>query len=452
MLALALPVVVMNFLHVAVEYTDTWLAGNFLTPNTAPLAAINQITYLMWMIFTLFAVLSIGATALIARFVGAGDIETAKDTAGQSLLLGLILSLIALAVGWFAIEPLVGLLNLEPDAANLAVRYLKIVLPVLPAMMVEEVGSACLRAAGDTISGMVAVAVVNVVNILLSASLLIGLGPFPVKGWEGLAIGSACARVVGAAIIIGLLIYGRAGMRLRWPQLRLNVDIMRRLLRIGTPGGLDAISLVLCQLWFVAIINLLGNVAAAAHGIGVRVEALAYMPGAAFQMAAATLVGQFLGAGKPKQATHSTLMACGVATAIMTFCGFMFYFFAAELAGVFLPAANSDVGELTASLLRVSAFSMPPLALVIVLIGTLRGAGDTRWPLAITLIGFLGIRLPLAYYLAYDTIHIPFIEVTLPGWNLGVIGAWYAMVIDIYIRCGLMCARFFQGGWKRVRV
>lgn len=452
MLALAAPVVVMNFLHIAVEYVDTWLAGNYLTPNEAPLAAINQIRYVMWMVFTLFTVVSIGATAVVARFVGARDYRSARRATGQSLLLGMGISMVVLAVGWLAIEPLVGLLNLEPTAATLAIRYLRIALPVLPAIMVEEVGSACLRAAGDTVSGMVAVGVVNVVNIILSASLLTGWGPFPRLGWQGLAIGSVCGRVVGATIILGLLIGGRAGLWVRWRLLRPDWAMQKRLLRIGLPGGVDSVSLVFCQLWFVAIINRLGNTAAAAHGIGVSIEALAYMPGAAFQLATATLVGQFLGAGDRRRAKRSALMACGVGTAIMSLCGVAFFVFAPQFAGIFLPGSGNEVGRTAATLLRVSAISMPPLAVTIVLTGALRGSGDTRWPLLFTLIGFLGIRIPLAYYLAYEWIELPLVGLGVGGCGLGVIGAWYAMITDIFVRCALVSARFLHGGWRGVRV
>ncbi len=451
LLALALPVVVINYLHVAVEYVDTWLAGNFLA-GAAPLAAINQIRYLMWFVFMLFAVVSIGATALVARSVGAGDRRSAVAATNQAFVLGLGASLVLTAAGWAWLEPLVSLLQLSTGAQRLAITYLRIILPLLPAIMIEEVGIACLRGAGDTVSGLVIVAVVNVVNVVVSVGFLLGLGPLPELGWLGLAIGTATARLVGGLIIFLLLLRGRAGLRLRLGSMRPDRQMQRRLLRIGVPGGIDSIVVVICHMGFVALINRLGNLAAAAHGVGVSIEALAYMPGAAFQAAAATLAGQFLGAGQPRRASHSVWLACLVSCGLMSLAGLLFFFGSAQLAGFFLGPSNAEVAPVAAHLLRITAVSMPALALSMVLTGGLRGAGDTRWPLFISIVGLVGVRIPLAVWLAYDVVHVPLVGVEFAGWNLGVVGAWYAMVVDVYLRCLLTSLRWWHGGWQRVEV
>ena len=450
MLRLVAPVLAMNVLHVMVEYVDTWLTGNYLEGD-APLAAINQIRYVMWMVFNLFAVVSIGATAMVARFVGAGDRRQAGRVTHQAILLGIVIALVMMVVGHLFLERFVMLLRLEGEAAKLAVRYLRIVLPFLPLIMLEEVGIACLRGAGDTVSGLWAVAVVNLVNVVLSSCLLLGLGPFSALGWDGLAIGTACARLVGGLIVVWLLVRGRAGLRLRFRLLRPIRDLMRRLLRIGVPGGADAISVILCHLWFVSIINQLGPRAAAAHAVAVSIEALAYMQGAAFQIAAATMVGQYLGAGQHDRAGRSVLMACGVGGGLMTAAGVFFFVGAEPLAGFFLGESNAQVIPISGQLLRIVSFAMPPLALSMVLTGALRGAGDTRWPLAITFVGFLGVRIPLAYLLAQDSVDVPLLG-PISGWGLGVVGAWYAMVADVWVRCLLVVVRFAHGGWKRTEV
>jgi len=344
MLRLALPVLVTNLLHVLVEHVDTWLAGNYLIEQgDAPMAAIGLVRYLMWFVFTLFTVLSIGAMALVARMVGGGNLPAARRATNQALSVGIILSLIFMFAGWYLVEPLVALLQLEGEAARLAVRYLLFVLPVLPAIMIEEVGVACLRGAGDMVSGLIAMVVVNIVNISVSSCLLLGAGPFPELGWSGLAIGTLCGRVVGAIVILVLLLRGRAGLGLSLAQLRPDWHLIRRMLRIGIPGGLDAVTVVSCHMWYVSIINQLGARAAAAHGVGVSIEALAYMPGAAFQAAAATMAGQFLGAQLPERAARSVLVALAAGTAFMTGVGVLFYFGSEPLAEFFLGARESSV-------------------------------------------------------------------------------------------------------------
>jgi Na+-driven multidrug efflux pump len=201
-----------------------------------------------------------------------------------------------------------------------------------------------------------------------------------------------------------------------------------------------------------SIINALGTVEAAAHGLGVRVESLAYLPGTAFQVAAATLAGQFLGAGDDRRAKRSVVMACLSAGILLSAAGLSFYFCGGWFTWLFLGQASPAVGDLTVRLLRIVAFSMPSLALMMVLSGALRGAGDTRWPLAFTFLGFLGIRIPLAYYLAWDEILIPWADLSIAGCGLSVLGAWYAMIIDVIVRSLLMLFRFLHGGWQRVDV
>ena len=176
--------------------------------------------------------------------------------------------------------------------------------------------------------------------------------------------------------------------------MRPDFDLIRRILRIGIPGGIDVLLVSICHLIYLRIVLSLGDVAAAAHGVAIQVEALGYMPGGAFQISAATMAGQYLGARDLVRARSSVVMACVVATAVMVVAGIVFYVAATPLASFFLKAARREVIPLAAELLRVVAFAMAPLALVMVLVGALRGAGDTRWPLALNLLGI--VLLPRA--------------------------------------------------------
>jgi Na+-driven multidrug efflux pump len=203
---------------------------------------------------------------------------------------------------------------------------------------------------------------------------------------------------------------------------------------------------------YLRIVLALGDVAAAAHGVAIQVEALGYMPGGAFQISASTLAGQYLGARDFIRARHSVIMACAVATVIMVAAGIVFYVAAVPLAAFFLGGTNNVVVPLAARLLRIVAYAMPPLALMMVLVGALRGAGDTRWPLVLNLLGVVLVRVPLAMYLAYDTISIPLLGYTIAGAGLGVVGAWYGAVADICIRCALLILRFRHDGWQRIDV
>jgi putative MATE family efflux protein len=271
-------------------------------------------------------------------------------------------------------------------------------------------------------------------------------------GWTGIAVGTAIGHCCGALMLMTLLACGRAGFRLRLAAMRPDFTLMRRILRIGIPGGIDVVLVSICHLIYLRIVLTLGDLAAAAHGVAIQVEALGYMPGGAFQISASTMAGQYIGARDLVRARSSVVMACIVATGVMVVAGVFFYVAAVPLATLFLKGASQEVIPLAAQLLRVVAYAMAPLALVMVLVGALRGAGDTTWPLALNLVGIVFFRVPLALYLSHGEIHLPVIDYTLRGANLGVVGAWYAAIIDIVVRCILLMLRFRHDAWQSIEV
>jgi putative MATE family efflux protein len=451
MLRLAMPVLVEEILTLLVSYTDWWLTGHYLEGSSFK-AAMGLMAYTMWLIPCLFASVAIGAVALTSRFRGAGDRRSASRVANQAMLIGLVMALVATIAALQLGQQFVTLMQLQDDAATLAVSYLWILIPAIPAIMIEQVGAACLRGAGDTLSGMFAKTIVNVVNVVISVSLVLLWRDAPDLAWKGLAIGTACGHAVGALVLLGLLIKGRAGLRLRWRRMWPDLSLIRRLLRIGLPGGVDTLAVLTCHLTYVAIINRAGTLDAAAHGLGVQIEALAYLPGSAFQVAAATMAGQYLGAGDIRRAMRGVLVACLVGGSVMASAGLVFFFGGGWLTAFFTGSSLDPTAQLTTRLLRIVAWSMPSLAIVSILTGALRGAGDTRWPLLFTFIGFVGVRLPGACLLAWEEVAIPLTGISIPGFGWGVMGAWYAMVADTVLRSILVLIRFFQGGWKNVRV
>lgn len=448
---LALPVLAQETLNIFVTYTDWWLVGHYLE-GPAYKAAMTLMSYMMWLVPSIFAAAAIGATALVARFTGAGDRQSASHVANQALLIGLSFAVVGVAITVVLGRPFISAMQLRGSAAGHAWIYLGIIIPVIPLIMVERVGVACLYGAGDTVTAFVIKLIENAVNIVLSTSLVIGWGPLPELGWKGIAIGTAAAYFTGGLLLLAVLLRGRAGLRLRLQEMRPDVPVIRRLLRIGLPGGADVLMILSCHLAYVAIINRLGTAASAAHGLGVQIEAMAYLPGTAFSVAAATMAGQFLGALDSHRAMRGVLNALTVGVGILTVAALIFYFGGGALTTFFTGDPHDPTGRETASLLKIVAFATPFLAVVQVLSGALRGAGDTRWPLAINLAGFLGVRLPAACLLAWPEVDMPLIGVTIPGFGLGVAGAWYAMTTDVILRALLFAGHFLRGSWKRTEV
>ncbi len=453
MLRLAIPALAEEFLVLMVTWTDWWLAGHFFSDDgDATKAAMGLMAYVMWLVPSLFATVAIGATALIARWTGAGDHGKANRTANQAYLVAGFVAAGLTTITWFYGELFIDTMQLTGDAADFALEYLVIVTPLIPLIMCSQVGAACLRGAGDTLSGFVAKFAVVFVNILVSTMLVTGWGPWEPIGWKGIAIGTASGYAVGGALILTILVVGRAGLKLRFVSMKPDFEILAKLFRIGLPGGFDIGTLLFCQLLFLALINSMGKASAAAHGLAVQIEACTFLPGAAFQVAAATMAGQFLGARLPKRAVSSVRLCTGIGMIIMCSGGLALYFCGTEIACFFTGDYADPTTAQTGDLLRIIALAMPCLAIVIIVSGAFRGAGDTVWPFLITGFGFFAIRIPLAAWLAFESIEIPWTSFAITGIGLGVEGAWYAMAIDLAVRSVLVGARFVHGGWQHIKL
>ena len=446
---LAWPVMTEELLNLFVGYTDWWLAGRFLQGDQYQ-AAMALMVYILWLIPSLFSAVAIGATALIARSIGAGDQQQAQRVAHQALLSGLALSLLITAGMALGGPTLLRLLRLPQAAQPAALEYLLIIVPAIPAIMVEQVAIAVLRGAGDTVTGLLAKCVVNVVNAVVSAGLVVGWWIFPELGWRGLAWGTAIGHMTAGLLLLVALTSGFSGIRWRWRELRPERELLVRMWRVGLPGGLDMLAVLGCHLGYVSIINTLGTAAAAAHGLGVQLEALAYAPASSFSVAAATLTGQYLGAGDAARASRTIRQAILLAGTFMTTMGIAFAAFGWLLVGWFVGADAQQTTDLATAYMRIVAWSMPFLAVTMILSGALRGAGDTRWTLLITFAGLALIRIPGAAWLSWDEFSLPLMGWSMTGWGMGVRGAWWAMVIDVAIRCFLLIFRFLHGGWKRL--
>jgi len=345
---------------------------------------------------------------------------------------------------------LAALFGLNPTATGYIVTYWNWTALALPAMMLEQIGGAALRASGDTLSAMFALVATTLVDLFFSYVLVLGIEPFPQLGWPGLALGSVIGYYVGAVIMLLALNFGRANLTLSRPRLAGQMQEIRRLLAIGIPGGIDMLAMIACHMGFVRVINELGTQAAAAHGIAIRLESLSYLPAIAFQVAATTMVGQFLGAHQPARAKHSVWVACMVGEVFVVLCGGVLFYWSDSLTPL-MTNSGGDVAPLAARVLRIICLIQPALVVLMILTGALRGAGDTRWPLINTFIGLLLIRIPLAILLALPEITLPFVG-RIELMNLGLVGAWYAMVVDLCARTTLIVWRFRHGAWTKIKV
>jgi putative MATE family efflux protein len=448
-LSLAWPVLALNLLVLTVDLSDRFLVGNLPAPTPevaeARLAARGTAHYVAWFISSYTILVSVGATALVAHCVGAGDWQTARRAAGQAIVLAGIVGVVGSILG-LAFLPSFGLTG---DAAEYATDYLRPMFALLAFRVIEVGGVASLVGAGDTRTGLWVQGGVAVTNVPLAWILCRGVPAMPLigfPGWDGLGfigvpLGTSICYLLAGVAVLTVLIRGRAGLRLHssdvWPDLAL----LGRLLRVSIPAAIDSLSIVGGQFWFLHIVNRLGNLPASAHGIAIGWEALGYLSGHAFGTAAMTMVGQNLGARRPELAARSAWTAFALGIAMMCTMGAVFYALAPRMFWLFCQEPKElPVIEAGVPVLRLIAFAMPGLASTMVFTSALRGAGDTRVPVLFTWIGFLAFRIPLAYLL------------TGPSFNLGLLGAWIAMTADLYVRGAFFLWRFSSGRWKLARV
>jgi putative MATE family efflux protein len=440
---LAWPILALNALVLAVEHSDRYLVGNLpgaeaLTKRSM-LAAQTTAHYVAWFISSYTVLVSVGATALVARCTGARDSATAVRATHQALLLGAAVGVIGAALGLTLLRPFVGLIGLEPASAEYAVRYLRPIFTLLPFRVVEVAGVACLIGAGDTRTGLCVQGGIAVVNVGLAWTLsrLAGLG------FVGVPLGTAISYLLGSAAVLTVLSHGRAGLRINLRGFMPHGELLRRLLRVSTPAAADSLSVMAGQMWFLHIVNQIGDrvTAPSAHGIALVWEALGYLSGHAFGTAAMTLVGQNLGARDPRQAARSGWTAFALGCGVMTMMGGFFLAFAPSMFWIYCQdPGQQPVADAGIPVLRLIAVAMPGLASTMIFTAALRGAGDTRVPVLFTWIGLGAVRIPLAYLL------------TQPALGLDLLGAWLAMTADLYVRGAFFLWRFASGKWQFARV
>ena len=295
---------------------------------------------------------------------------------------------------------------------------------------------------------MMILAVVNLLNMIVT-TLLSGVGPaewllpadrwgLPKFGLDGIAYGTVIARVIGGLLTIGVLSGGRFRLKLLPRELSLRGEPVRRILKIGLPAGFDGLLRWIGQLGFLMIIARLSDdpreqtAILAAHAIGMQVEAISYLPACAWGMAAATLVGQSLGAKLPDRARsggHEAVWQCGLFAVALTL-----IFFLAARPIYELMHQDVQVRSVGVPAFRFNALFQVPLVAAIVYTFALQGAGETRQPMLVSFLGVFGVRLSLAYLCG----------IVLHG---GLIGAWVGMCCDNTVRAILVAWFFCRGKW-----
>lgn len=433
---LAVPAVLENMLVTLVFFADGLLIGWMRDP--VALAAVSMGAQFGWVANSLFSAIAVSATAMVARYWGRHDYALARHAAGQAILLALIAASVVIAVGLVGADDAMMLMGLEPEVARQGALYMRLILSTSFMAFPLTVIGGVLRGSGDTKTPMWITGVMNVFNVIAAYGLIFGPGPLPAWGVAGAGVATALARALGGGLAFWVVLSGRSTVQVRprhmWPLRR---EIIGRMLRLSGPAMAEAVVQRSGSLLFQRIISALGTVTLAAHRIAVNVESLSFMPGWGLSVAVSTLVGQSLGAQKPDLAEASVRRGLLISGLMMSSVGAAFFFFGRPVASIF--GSTPEVLELAGMAVQIAAFEQPTLAAQFVLAGSLRGAGDTRSPLLVSLVGVTLFRVPMVYVLA----------ITL---DMGLAGVWWGTALDWAARSAVSYWLYRRGSWKRVEL
>ena len=429
-LLLAIPMVLEVVLESVFAVADIFWVSR-LGPDAV--ASVGLTESLLTIIYALAMGLGIGATAVVARRIGEKDPEGAARAAVQALLLAVLVSVVLGTAGALLAPRLLALMGGSPSVIATGRGYATIMLGGEAAIIVLFVANAIFRGAGDAAIAMRVLWLANIINIVLGPLLIFGPGPFPALGVTGAAIATTTGRSIGAIYAVTRLFRQASRIPVGRRHLRLDVGVMRQILSLSGSATLQNLIGMASWIGLVRILAGYGSEALAGYTIAVRLIIFALLPSWGLSNAAATMVGQSLGARKPDRAERAVWQAGAYNARFLVAVGIVF-FLAAPL---ILRAFTDDpaVTRYAVHCLRIVALGYPLYAYGMVLTQSFNGAGDTWTPTRLNLFCFWIFEIPLAWSLA-----------ELAG--LGPYGVFWAIMAAFSLLAITSAVIFRRGRWK----
>lgn len=431
---LALPAVLSFLLQGTYNFVDTYFVGYL---GAESLAGISTGGFILWMIFGLANLVSVGVAAKVARRIGEGDRAEAECTAVRGIWYGLGTSIVLAVPFYFLLPILFGFMHTPPDVTAQGLAYITPLIIGLPTIFLSFVMTGIFNASGDTRTPFLLMLLTLSLNALLDPLFIFGLGPLPAFGVAGAAWATIIARVLW--IVLAL-------RKLHRPDCAIHLQVRRKIavswtdylsiVRIGLPKAFTGVLFSGIYMALTRVTAEFGTPNIAALRIGHIFEGLSFFTATGFSIAASTLVGQNLGARQPQRAMRAAWMVGGIVFAYTGLVGLAFRLFADNLAGVF--STDESVIIAGASYLMILAWSQPFMGIEIVMEGGFSGAGNTLPPMLIQ-VPLTLLRYPVAVALAFGT-------------TLGVEGVWWAISGSSLFKGILMTFWFSRGRWRHTKV
>jgi len=394
---LAWPVIGENFLQTMLGIVDTFMVALI---GAQALAGVGSAIQIMFFVIAALSATSVGSSVLVAQAVGAKDLARAGSLAKQSLVWSVIISIPLIVIGLSATEQIIGIFGMEPVVAQIGVDYLRVTMGTISVLTLLTLSGGVLRGAGDSRTPMLATAIANVVNVVLTYGFIFGELGLPELGVVGSAWGTFLSRIIGFGILFYFLWRGRNGVTVRgrtdwWPRL----GTARQLLQIGIPAAIEQVLISVALLTLTIVVARLGTETLAAQRIVFNALSISFLPGIGFGLAATALVGQSVGAGHPEEGQILGRIATIWAVMWMSVLGLFFIIFRTNIIGWFTD--DPTVVVIGTGGLFTLALTQPFWAISIVQSSALRGTGDTQYPLRVNTIGIWSAVLLGALFAIY---------------------------------------------------
>ncbi|PYX55060.1 MAG: MATE family efflux transporter [Acidobacteria bacterium] len=431
---LAVPMVLEMVLESLFAVVDVFWVGRL---GANAVATVGLTESMLSLVFAVAMGLSLSTTAMVARRIGEKDSTGAAVAAVQAIALGLMVSIV-IGAPCLALAPrLLRWMGSSSEIVAVGSGYASICLGGSGVVLMLFLNNAIFRGAGDAAIAMRLLWVSNIINLFLDPCLIFGLGPFPRLGVTGAAWATLTGRSIGVAYQFYRLLRGTGRIRIFANQIRLHLDVMWRLLRVSLTGILQFAIAHTSWIGLVRIVSIFGAAALAGYTIAIRVVIFAILPSWGLSNAAATLVGQNLGAKQPER-TAAAVWRTGLCNMLfLGSLGVFFVLFAQPVIRLFTH--DPAVVPLGVSCLRIVSYGNIGYAYAMVMLQAFNGAGDTVTPTIVNFFGFWLLEIPLAYWLA-----IPL--------NLRSNGAFYAIVIAEASIAVASAILFRRGRWKGQRI
>lgn len=430
---LAIPMVAEMLMESLFAVVDVFFVGK-LGPEAV--AAVGLTESLLAIVYALAMGLAMAATAVVARRIGEKKPEEASAAAGQSILLGALVSLLVAAAGVLFAPQMLRAMGAEESVVAVGAPYARVMLGGNATIVALFVINAIFRGAGDAAIAMRVLWIANGLNIVLGPMFIFGVGPFPRLGVLGAAVATTLGRGIGVLLQLWALSFASARVTVRLRHLRPDPATLRSMMGIAGSGTLQSVIGTASWIVLSRILAAFGSAAIAGYTIGMRIVMFAILPSWGLANAAATMVGQNLGAGHPDRAERAVVRAGWWNTAVLSLIGLVFVIFARAICAPFTTDA-SVLAHATESLRIVSAgFVFYGFGMVFG--QAFNGAGDTWTPTWLNLAAFWAFELPLAWFLAHH--------------GLGAHGVYISIAAAFSASAVVSGLVFRRGSWKTQQV